>query len=715
MEENIMRYFTLLIIWLNALAVTVPAQETTANFNLNTGTVSLPYVDVPNLGVFSVELQLVDNKKFIFKLVSVTPTTLGDVAPSHFDPENTELHIPVVTVGDSFFEAKLVATTAKLSRFRFVTATPTSRDATLSSYKLVPTEDTRLFVTVSELISDSNGWIIDKAYNAINSEVALIDDQRILFTPHPNFAGIASFDYVVRDESGNTKVATAKMQVNAVADPPTLVTHNVIATPGKTIPLDIYAKLTDTDDSEMITMTVSGLPVGATLSSGQINNDGTWTVSLRDASLTPAFNTLIKNADAALQKGPFSVMDKSDIPPSGDKHDYYNRGGGSEWPNPPDGRPWIFIDGSHNPDAAVDKPVFKSMTDSVENLTLAYFFTRNENYANYAAYLLRTWFVDDATRMNPNANHSKHLSGFGLMLFVGQLRKVINAVGILESSPAWTTTDRQGLQQWCRDFLQWLTTSKAGISKKEDDNNHSTGYHALVSLLYLYLDDKTMAKQTVLDYQPRIAKQISPDGSQPFEIVRANSLKYHEYNLRPLLNLATLSDHFDDVDLWGYKGPDGQNIKAALDFLIPYAMGEEWPYFPEEPFEINTGRYYDLFRRAAINFHNPAFEAVTQSILTKNDWHSKRLINLTSPAASLHLLSHEFNGENGERTFLFNLENLKLAQQKLQSDLLDYTDLKIVLPSELQENFTLSITAVSTELMNRDTAQIYDKMRVKFK
>src|SRR3954470_8353494 len=41
-----------------------------------------------------------------------------------------------------------------------------------------------------------------------------------------------------------------------------------------------------------------------------------------DRQLRDAYDALIRDADAALTAGPFTVMDKHRVPPSGDRHDY---------------------------------------------------------------------------------------------------------------------------------------------------------------------------------------------------------------------------------------------------------------------------------------------------------------------------------------------------------------------------------------------------------
>jgi hypothetical protein len=59
------------------------------------------------------------------------------------------------------------------------------------------------------------------------------------------------------------------------------------------IALDLHSALTDTDGSETLTVTISGLPAGAYLSAGTHNADGSWTLSagqLNGLTLTPPAN-----------------------------------------------------------------------------------------------------------------------------------------------------------------------------------------------------------------------------------------------------------------------------------------------------------------------------------------------------------------------------------------------------------------------------------------
>ena len=135
------------------------------------------------------------------------------------------------------------------------------------------------------------------------------------------------------------------------------------------------------------------------------------TVKARGADLphfASARKALFARADAALAGPDYSVVDKLKLPPSGDKHDYMSIGP-YWWPDPskPDGEPYVRRDGKVNPERdtnAFDTTALESMSASVEALTLAYYFSDDPRYAQRAAQLLRVWFLDPATRMNPNAD-----------------------------------------------------------------------------------------------------------------------------------------------------------------------------------------------------------------------------------------------------------------------------------------------------------------------
>ena len=74
-------------------------------------------------------------------------------------------------------------------------------------------------------------------------------------------------------------VDTFDLTVNPLADAPTLTANDVSGNEDTAIALDVTSALTDTDGSESLSITITGVPSGATLSAGTDNGGGSWTLT----------------------------------------------------------------------------------------------------------------------------------------------------------------------------------------------------------------------------------------------------------------------------------------------------------------------------------------------------------------------------------------------------------------------------------------------------
>jgi hypothetical protein len=330
---------------------------------------------------------------------------------------------------------------------------------------------------------------------------------------------------------------------------------------------------------------------------------------------------LESDAQQALTAGPFSVVSKDARPPSGDKHDYMSQAP-YFWPDPskPNGLPYIRRDGERNPEInkITDHQVMDRMVAAVESLALAYYFKGDEAYADKAARLLRAWFLDPATRMNPNLEYGQGIPGVNTGRGIGLietrgLTRVVDAVGLLAGAKAWTEADQRGLQDWFARFLQWMRDSNNGRDEAAAKNNHGTYYDLQAASFALFQGKKDVAI-TILQAarQKRIAAQIEPDGRQPLELARTRAWSYSVGNLDGLMELATLAAHAG-VDLWDYQTSDGRGIRKALDFLTPYAMGErKWAY--QQLGEWPPQMLFPLLRQAAVQYLDPRYRAVLSKL-----------------------------------------------------------------------------------------------------
>jgi len=325
----------------------------------------------------------------------------------------------------------------------------------------------------------------------------------------------------------------------------------------------------------------------------------------------PAVARLFHDARKALGEKPFSVTEKSEVPPSGDKHDYLSLAPYA-WPDPrrPDELPYIMRDGRINPerDTIADHAQFSRIVALTETLGLAYYFTGDENYAHHAALLLRTFFLDPATRMNPNLNFAQGVRGkesgraSGIIDTAG-IARLVDGTALVMDSPAFSKEDRDGLLAWFRDYLAWLRESELGRKEGQARNNHGAWYDVQVASLALATGDVDLARETLqFARKRRIGRQIDSDGRQPEELQRTRSWHYAIFNLQALVALANLGERVG-VGLWRYQTQDGRSIRKAIDWLVPFALGDaRWP--TPEISGMRPAELWPVLREAADRLHD---------------------------------------------------------------------------------------------------------------
>lgn len=329
-----------------------------------------------------------------------------------------------------------------------------------------------------------------------------------------------------------------------------------------------------------------------------------------------SLSLLNKEAAAYLDVEPWTITNKTSLPPSGDKHDYESQGP-YWWPNPDtkDGLPYIRRDGEKNPEIEklTDHQFLSEMTRAVKSLALAAYLTDNKNYGEKAAEFLRTWFINPPTRMNPHLNFGQRIPGRTEGRDIGiietrNLGDVTDAVGLLEQSKVWSKKDQKGMEKWMAQYLDWLLNSEHGKGEARQRNNHGTWYDVQVAALALFTRQEDVARQALTRARAeRIAGHIESDGSQPHELARTRSWNYSVMNLQSFFTLAALGEKVG-VDLWNHTTDDGRNIVKALDFLIQYADpdgSKTWSW--QQITESNPAQIVPLLYQAACRFPDKGY------------------------------------------------------------------------------------------------------------
>jgi len=344
----------------------------------------------------------------------------------------------------------------------------------------------------------------------------------------------------------------------------------------------------------------------------------------------PAFTKLMEDAEDAMGKGPFSVTYKKMVPPGGTKNDYMSQGP-YWWPDTtkPEGLPFIRRDGIRNPEAGIDRNQLGNMMDAVQKLSLAWFFSGNEKFAERASYLLKVWFIDPETKMNPSLEYAQSIPGIttgrGIgIIDVRGMYTLVDAITLLEGSGAIDRTDMELIKKWFASLFEWLTTSNNGKDEDDYKNNHSVAYDVIVSSIARFLGNNDYAAKKISEIPGRrIDPMIRSDGSQPEELIRTNAFGYSVSNLRNFFDAGEMGLK-TGVDIFSYKNKEGGSLRGALDFLAGYIGGEkEWEWQQIGGFRGSENNLGFLVRRAARIYKEPEYQKLWEKQFAeelKTDW-----------------------------------------------------------------------------------------------
>ncbi|KAI0048690.1 chondroitin AC/alginate lyase [Auriscalpium vulgare] len=264
--------------------------------------------------------------------------------------------------------------------------------------------------------------------------------------------------------------------------------------------------------------------------------------------------------------------------------------------------PYVSKDGQFNPDRLLvnNTGAFDALSNAVLYNSMAWVINGSSTYPEQVATQIKTWFLDDATRMNPNLNYAQVIRGppgsqFGSHTGVLDLKgmaKLTSGILILRQgkAPAWTSDIDTGLVAWANTYIQWLTTSDIALGEANSTNNHGSYYYNQLASLQILVNDLTGANATVQKYFSTLYQnQILASGEQvcpllraacPLEAVRTRPYHYRSYNLAAMITNARIGAYLG-FDAWNLTTATGGTIHAALDFALaakPDPDGLSEPY-----------------------------------------------------------------------------------------------------------------------------------------
>ncbi|MEO7309261.1 MAG: alginate lyase family protein [Chitinophagaceae bacterium] len=316
----------------------------------------------------------------------------------------------------------------------------------------------------------------------------------------------------------------------------------------------------------------------------------------------------------------FTVMGKTGMPASNDKHDYLSLAP-YFWPDPSrkDGMPYMRKDGEVNPETRnhfTDFNEWNELTDAVGTLCKAYGLSGEKKYLVQTSNFIKAWFIAPATRMNPNLDYAQGVRGvnngrqFGIIEF-GGIAEILMAMQQLQNAGEADAAFTSAFKNWLQDYAGCLQTSKLGKLEAGASNNHGTTYDAQLSNILIYLGEIPELMKLLEQVKiKRIATQIEPDGKQSEELSRTRAFSYSILNLNGLTQLAILGKKYG-VDIWGFETADGRSIKKACDFLIPY-LNKSWDYDQIAAMDASREKLVAMLKKVGREFGEEKYEVIAE-------------------------------------------------------------------------------------------------------
>lgn len=255
---------------------------------------------------------------------------------------------------------------------------------------------------------------------------------------------------------------------------------------------------------------------------------------------------------------------------------------------------------------------FLEMTSDISTLTLAWFFSKEDRYADKATKLIVSWFINSKKNRINNANQNERflqeMQFNAISLFTARKYiDILDAITLLETGAFWNKRDTGKVKNWFSNYLQWLLMSKAGLDEISQTDFRGTWFDAQMVVYALFSDKKEVGKNTIEhSLTKRIPGQFDEKGLQKHELFSSQSFTNSCFNIEGHLLIGKIAGYME-IDYWNDPIMPIQSIQAACDYLFSFIGKEDqWPFPQSEPIELS--RMVKLIKESEKIFKNPEYK-----------------------------------------------------------------------------------------------------------
>jgi len=266
--------------------------------------------------------------------------------------------------------------------------------------------------------------------------------------------------------------------------------------------------------------------------------------------------------------------------------------------------------GQINPSAfSLHRDAVVSMNGVVASCTAAWRLTNDTKYAQHAMKHLHAWFLDDATRMEPQLDHAACVPPSTTGTYRGvedtvMLAETVRAASFLCAyNGVATENETKALRKWFSDFVTWLNESKPGFIAREMKDRTAICWTMQAAEMARFTHNEALLIECGHRFRDKLLRQMNFDGQFPIELHTRAAYAASIFTLDCLsVACEVLSTPMES--LWEVNLPDGRGMRSAIAYLFPYMQNRsqwklpadtehfrDWPV--RQPSLLFAGRAYD--------------------------------------------------------------------------------------------------------------------------
>lgn len=294
--------------------------------------------------------------------------------------------------------------------------------------------------------------------------------------------------------------------------------------------------------------------------------------------------SIVKSANNILTKKIDVITDK-DFMFVNDTH-YYVSVAPYWWPDTlQNGRiEFVRKDGQTNPNKLVnDWEKLHALAKSLKTLSIAYYLTDCDIYYTLYQNFIEKWFVSAETKMYPNFEYAQLIPGRNdnrgrpTGIIEGYVfNDILESFRLINTKKKITNDIYSSFENWCEQFLNWLSSSENGIKQSQANTNLGIAYDVVLLNFAVFCNRDEIVNKLLQEFlNKRLKKQIMCDGSQSAELKRTRAFYYSIFNLTHIIDFCLIQKAIGDSSYVNNM----EYIRNALNFLLQFVgNASAFPY-----------------------------------------------------------------------------------------------------------------------------------------